>query len=689
MKSLKIKSIQKFTEDIERDVFDIDSDFSFNPITKKDKNTIVSYLQKKYNSHDAIHVAYVGNKNYYSAKSALRDIGSTFDIPPSETFAITKFYNDELSVDENIKRNDKVRQYFEKYPKVKDIFPKFIGTISNYSVHAGGVIISDKKYPLNDFCALQRTSDESVVATMFDKDELQNNLGFVKLDLLQVTALSQVAYVKYLLGEEDKLYEDYPIEENVIREVTKRGWNKNIFQFESDLGKRCFNDFAMSNIEDISNASGLIRVLGTEGGRNVYNNYKVNVSKYFAGDTEYWVKQLEKEVVEERNFEICKDVLRTTYGILIYQEQLSRLVEKFSNGKLNFSDGNQARKKLEKLIKSHGLLDNIRDQKSLKAWHTDMMDILNKYLLPYIGDSELDQDGIDFVNFKLRDGKLPVPKAGILKWFIVSGTYLFSRVHDIAYSITSYNQMYQKYYHTQQFWCSAFYCDDKKNIYKYYTSMKAESDIEMAPPNVNLSGYNFECEGEKTIRYGLSAVMGLDKAAEAIILERKKGKFESFKDFLDRCDSYRAVNKKAVENLIFANAFSDFGTPEENYKQYCEFREEEFDSSLKFNEEGNVSREFEVLGINISFKTKAMENAKNFSPISAIPNFGTRQCCVVVKKVKNKVTKNGKNYLFLQVQCMNSDSMHNLFCWTATREFKPNSMYIMNLTKKNDFISVN
>lgn len=688
MKTIKIKSIEKFTEDIEREPFDIDSDFSFNPITKQDKNTIISYLQKKYNTRDSIHVAYVGNKNFYSAKSALRDVGSALEVPPSETFGITKFYNDDISVEDNIRRNEKIRAFFEKYPKVKDIFPKFLGTISNFSVHAGGVIISDKKYPLNEYCALQKTQEDSVVATMFDKDELQNQLGFVKLDILQVTSLSQVAYVKFLVGEQDKLYEDYEVNPEVIREVVKRGHNKNIFQFESDLGKRCFTDFPMSTIDDLSNASGLIRVLGSDAGRQVYNSYKVNVNKFFSGKEDFWKIGLRDEVVDDENYEICEEVLRTTYGILIYQEQLSTLVEKFSRGKLTFSDGNNARRKLEKLIKKHGIMDNIKDVKSLKEWHSDIMSILNQYLLPYIGESEIDKDGKDFIEFKLRDGKLPVPKKGILKWFIVSGTYLFSRVHDIAYSITSYNQMYQKYYYPQQFWCAALFCDDKKNIYNYYTSMRAEGQIDLLPPHIEKSDYDFTCEDETFVRYGLSAIMGLDKAAEAIILERKNGKFKSFDDFLSRTDQYKVVNKKTIENLIFANAFVDFGTPEELYNQYYIFRGEQSDEELKFTDSANVSREFEVLGVNLSFKTAAMENASKYSSIESIPNFGNRQCCFVVKKIKNKKTEAGKSYLFLSVQCMNKLSMHSIFVWDENANFKVNNMYIANLFKKNDFVSV-
>lgn len=683
-----IRKIDRFTESIERDVFDIDSDFSFNPITKKDRNTIIEYLEKKYNAHDSIHVAYVGTKSYYSAKSALRDIASVFDIPASETFGMTKFYNDENSVDENIRRHEKIKNYFEKYPEIKEILPKILGTISNFGVHAGGVIISDKKYPLNEYCALQKTKENSVVATMFDKDELQNYMGFVKLDILQVTALSQIAYVKHLVGDKN-IYQDYEIDEEVIHEISTKKKNKNIFQFESDLGKRCFSDFPMKTIDDISNASGLIRILGTTAGREVYETYKKNVNAFFKGDTEFWKRELRKEVIDDRNYLICLDVLEKTYGVMIYQEQLARLIEGFSQGKLNFSDGNWARKGLEKMIKKYGLVDNIKNKKVLAEWHKDIMAILNKYVLPYIGEKELDEKSKAFIDFKFdAKGKLIIPDKGILKWFIVSGTYLFSRVHDIAYSITSYNQMYQKYHYPQQFWTAAFYCDDKKKIYNYYSAMKSESNIVMLPPDINRSGYNFECEGTTAIRYGLSAILNLDKAAYAIVTERKKGKFTSFDDFLNRMDLYKTINKKVVESLIYVNAFSEFGKPEELYSQYYDFREEDKNDRLKFSEKTLVANEFELLGINISFRTAEMDQAKNYYPISEIQENARRNCCFVVKKVTQKKTKNGKDYLLVAVQCLNKETTHNLFCWNANESLKPNVMYIGEISKSNDFLNL-
>lgn len=681
----KIKSISFFTEKVEREVFDIDSDFSFNPITGEDKNTIIRWLEKKFNSRDSIHVAYVGNKNIYSSKSAIRDVASVFEVPSSETFACTKLYDDDMTPEENVKRNAKIREYFEKYPQVLEFFPKLIGTISNFSIHAGGVIISDKKYPLNEYCALQKTREDSGVATMFDKDELQKSMGFVKLDILQVTALSQVAYVKHLVGDEN-LYEDYPYEEEVIKTVTSRGWHKNIFQFESDLGKRCFAELPMATIDDISNASGIIRILGTQGGRNAYATYRDNATKFFAGDTRVWSNRLRLEVKNSENFQICKQVLEKTYGVMIYQEQLSKLVELLSRGQRTFSDGNQCRKKLEGLVKKYGLVDNITSRKTLKDWHTDIMAILNQYLIPFIQD-ELDDSCKSFINFEMRDNSIVIPQTGIMNWFIVSGTYLFSRVHDIAYSILSYNQMYQKYYYPREFWTSALFCNGKTSIYGFYSAMRQEGQVTLLPPSVNLSGVRFQPEGENSIRYGLSDIMGMDKAGEAIVMEREEsGLFKNFEDFLDRMSHYQVFNKKTVENMIFSNALAEFGEMPALMDQYYARRKETH--SYDFNANKNVKREFEVLNVNLSFKSKASQEAQRYSPVSTLSDGAIRQCCIVVKKITPKKTKNGKDYTLLSAQCLNKETTHNIFVWDDSLKFEKNSSYVVTLQRRGDFISV-
>ena len=684
----KIKSIQKFRPSSSTPP-DIDCDFAANPFTGKDRHDIFRYLQKKYNRGKDIHTALVGVRSVYSLKSALRDVCKTFSIPASETFAITKIINDEITIAENKKRNKECETFFNKYPELEDVVEKITGTVSNFGVHAGGIVISDKNYPINRYCAIQKNNDGEP-ATLWDKDEIQESLGFVKYDILQVKVLSQIMYTKYLIGETN-YYEDYVEEPDVIREVAKRGHHKNIFQFESPLGKRMFQECKIESIYDLSNASGMIRQMGTEGGREMYEKYKQNSNSNEAE----WRRQL-KEEVSDVNYEICYKILKPTYGVLVYQEQLSEMIKDLSRGKSTFGDGNIVRKKLGKLVLKYGLIDDIqKDKDKLKLWHKDVIDILHKPLLQYLdkdGYNSDDPDVIDFLNFNLKNNRLTIPKKGILNWFIIGSTYLFSVIHSVAYSIISFNQLYQKYYHPVKFWCGTLYTGDKDDIKNFVDAAYTESRIKTLRPDINLSDFNFKVENE-SIRFGLGMISGVNKAASVILTERKEnGLFKNFLDFFQRTrKSATLINKKIMENLIFAGAFGDTNQ-EEIYLEYIKLRGDKKPEPIGWSLQNMIEREREVLDVNLSYQYENTAAFMECLPISELKNEDEQKIAFLITKITKKKTKNKKDYTLLNVMCMNSKNKLNLFAWdNGTVDWEPflNRPMAKYVKKSNDFYTLN
>lgn len=668
---------------------DIDCDFAANPFSGKDRHDIFRYLQKKYNRGKDIHAALVGVRSVYSLKSALRDVCKTFSIPASETFAITKIINDDLTIVENRKRNREIDAFFSKYPELEDVVEKIKGTVSNFGVHAGGIIISDRHYPINRYCAIQKNNDGEP-ATLWDKDEIQESLGFVKYDILQATALSQIMHTKYLIGETD-FYDDYKEEPDIIRELTKKGHHKNIFQFEKPLGRRMFQECKISSIYDLSNASGMIRLMGTEDGREMYEKYKHNSNS----DEADWRRQLKEEVSEE-NYEICFRILKPTYGVLIYQEQLSEMIKELSRGKATFGDGNIVRKKLGKLVLKHGLIDDVqKDKEKLKLWHKDVMDILHKPLLQYLnkdGYQSEDPDVIDFLNFNLRNGRLPIPKRGILNWFIIGSTYLFSVIHSVAYSIISFNQIYQKYYYPVQFWCSTLFTGSKDDIKNFIDAAYLESGIKTLRPDINHSDFNFKVEGP-SIRFGLGMISGVNKAAMVIIQERKEnGYFKSFSDFYQRTrKNATLINKKIIENLIFAGSFGDVNQ-EEIYREYIKLKGDKKLEPIGWSLQNMIEREREVLDVNLSYQYENTEKLKQCLPINELKNEDEQMIAFVINKVTKKKTKNKKDYTLLGITCMNSKNKINLFAWdNGSVDWQPflNQPMAKYIKKSNDFYTVN
>lgn len=662
------------------DPIDADVDFSDNPISGKGRDHIIQHLASKYNRDGNVHFALVGVRSVYSIKSALRDIGRVYEVPASETFAVTKELDDSYSLEENKKRSKVVASYFAKYPEVERVSQQVVGVTSNFGVHAGGVVISSEHYPLQKYVPLQR-SHSGVPATLYDKDELQDTCGFVKYDLLGVTALSQVLTVKKYLGD-DRTYEDYEVRPEPFT-LCKRGHHKNVFQFESSLGKRAFNELRMESIYDLSNASGMIRQMGTAGGRAMYNKYKV-----LSNASEDEVVRTLREELSPATFEVVYPILKPTYGVLIYQEQLSYMVQHLSRGVYSFGDGNSVRKKLGKLVTKYGLIDELQGKPdALRAWHKEVVqDTLNKYLVPFLSEGDVDENGRKFLNFELdKKGHLPLPTVGVLNWFVIGSTYLFSVIHSVAYSYISYNQLYQKYYHPLEFWSAALNSNSKDDVANYVSSATSESKLVFYPPCVNNSQYKFTAE-RGGLRYGLSYVQGLDRASSEIVVEREAGgPYVDFADFCSRTAKYRSVNKKVVESLVFANAFAFSGAdPRENYEYYCKLRGTV--NELQWKLKDYVTREREVLNCNVSYGALTKEQLSGTVPLDELQD-GNSTVVVTVSAVTKKVTKNGKPYRLLSVVDCNNSSKGSLFLWDNSVAVEVNSTYKTKVNKKGDFTS--
>lgn len=667
-----------FLREAGMDFIDADIDFSNNPLTDHGRDYILQHLAQKYNKDGNIHFALVGVRTVYSIKSALRDIARTYDVPASETFAVTKEIDDSYTIEENIKRSKIFEDYNKKYPEVVRIASQIVGVTSNFGVHAGGVVISGEDYPLQKYVPLQK-SHSGIPATLYDKDELQDVCGFIKYDLLGVTALSQVLYVKYLLGDKD-YYKDYEVNPKPFS-MCKKGAHKNIFQFESPLGKRSFIELKMESIYDLSNASGMIRQMGTEGGRAMYEKYKMLSNS----SEEQWVSTLKEEVSEEL-FEIVYPILKPTYGVLIYQEQLSSMIQKISKEKFSFGDGNSVRKKLSKFVGKHGLVDSLQGKPELlRAWHSDMIDSLGKYLIPFLSEKDIGETGRKFINFELDNkGHLPLPDKGILNWFIIGSTYLFSVIHSVAYSFISYNQLYQKYYHPTEFWLGALCTGSKDDVSNYVSSAISESGINFLKPDINKSQFLFSKEDVYTIRFGLSYIAGMDKAADEILKERENGPFINFMDFISRMKGKRVVNKRIIENLIFSNAFDE--DPKDCYDQYCNSKGEI--NSLRWTKKDMITRERDAINCNISYSMINKEDMINTVPIDSIGDGEIGLCIYTISTVKSAKTKKaGKPYRILNVIDINNGNKNIIFLWENSILIEEGLSYKSKIKKNGDFYS--
>jgi len=683
---MKVKKVTRKKQQV--DFPDIDTDFGSNVTTGKDKDDIVNYLIDKYGRDN---VAAVGNRLEYSPKSVLRDLGQVYEVPASDTFKCTKKYNDALDVEGNIRTNEESRNFFKKYPELKSKVDTIVGTISSLGVHAGGVVITDKRFSLKKYCALQRPNEDGRVATLWTKSELQP-IGLVKYDLLGLTTAGQIHLVKEMIGFDP--YDDFPEDEEVYRNIVLPVYHKNIFQFESQLGRKAFEDLKPMNIMELANASSIIRIVGSPQGRDLFETYKDHVAHVQMGDTEYWKEKIREEILEDKNYDIMVDVLSDSYGVLIYQEQLCNLVRSVSGGRRTFTDGNKVRKILEKHSTKYGDIENLQgNPDALKKWHDAFMIILNEYFLPYLGKDGLnspDKDLQNFLKFKLdSNNNLPTPKFGIIKWLMASMSYLFSKLHAIGYSINSYNAMYLKHYHPLEFWVGSLIYEqnDLMRVKEYISAIHLETDIEVLPPNLNKSDLVFSIS-DGNIRYGLGGIMNVGESAKVIIAERKRhGEFKNIKDFINRVPK-EARNKRVLEGLLYSSAFSDFGSIEKVHNALLK-------EGLNINDELVTGKnelailEAKYLGHSLTNIHPLVENAGAYIPITAFENGDTFDTAVYIIDLKNKVTKNNKNYVMFKCQCLNSFEQFNVFDWTNNQmAFKKGTFEVFHINKGNDFFSL-
>lgn len=666
---------------------DIDSDFGVHPITNMGKDAVIEYIRKKYGDR---YVAHVGNRLEYQPKSVLRDLGQVYEIPSAETVACTKEYNDELTVRENINASETVKAFFDKYPALIDKVDRIIGCGASLGVHAGGIIISNSKWPLDAVCPLQKTKENGKIATLWTKDEIQK-VGLIKYDILGVSSVAQIHYAKELLGLDP--YIDSPEEPEVFQDIVMGLKNRNIFQFESEIGKKAFEDLMPQSILELANASGIIRILGSESGRKLYDEYKAIVAKQQTdGDISHWKQIIIEETVEPHVTDAALKAFAETYGVLIYQEQLANFINYVSGGQKTFAEGNICRKKLEKFSKKFGLIDDVQGKPhAIKEWHKEFMKIIEEYILPYLGKDGLqseNKDVKDFLACKItkEENQLIVPQFGVFKWLIGSAAYLFNKLHAIAYSVNSYNAMWLKHHAPAQFWLSSLLCEqgDVTKIRSYISAIRSESpELTIVGPDVNKSQAGFILENETTLRFGLGAINGVGKAAEEIYRVRcESGNYTSFTDFLTRVNR-RIVNKAVITKLLFLDAFSSLGSRDELVKEF----EKEIKEEVSFPR-GNVEAailEGSLIGANLTYEHPVISKAMMYVPLDQFEDGWNDISAIRILGITAKLTKKGKPYQLIKAECLNCGKTVSAFDWQNNKNLKENDCIIARMTLNGNF----
>jgi DNA polymerase-3 subunit alpha len=467
------------------------------------RGEVIDYVTEKYGQERVGQIITFGK---LQAKAVIRDVSRVFDLPYSEADMLAKLVPDELGInlEKALEMEPKFGELMKNDPKVKriiEISKRLEGLLRHASIHAAGVIITND--PLVTYCPLYKGREGEQVV-QFDKD-FSEQIGLVKFDFLGLKTLTVIQNaVGFIRRDHDKTFdiESIDLEDKKVYEYISTGTTTGVFQLESSGMKDLCKRIAPDTLEDITAINALFRP-GPLGSGMVDDFIEI---KHGRKETSY-------------PFQALEPVLKDTYGIVVYQEQvmnIARIVAGYSLGQADMLRRAMGKKKAKemdrhRLIFKEGAEKNGFDVKKAE----DLFELMAKF-----------------------------------------AEYGFNKSHAVAYALIAYQTAFLKYYFTPEFF-AALLGTEINNIDKVtaYINDAREHGIEILPPDINESLWLFNVVDTK-IRFGMGAVKNVGKSAvEAIIRERKlNGPFESFVDFCERVKQ-TDFNKRVLESLIKVGAF--------------------------------------------------------------------------------------------------------------------------------------
>ena len=486
---------------------DIDIDFCFER-----RGEVIDYVVSKYGKDNVAQIVTFGT---LAAKGVIRDVGRVLDMPYAQVDAIAKMVPKELNItiDKALQMNPLLRKEYEEDSQIRyliDTAKKLEGLPRHASMHAAGVLISQKA--VDEYVPLSRSSD-GTITTQYVMTTLEE-LGLLKMDFLGLRTLTVIKNAVNLVEKNKGIAIDLnKIDYNDEKVLAYIGTGKTegVFQIESAGMKSFMKELKPENLEDIVAGIALYRPGPMD-----------FIPKYLRGKNNpdaisYDCPQLEP-------------ILKTTYGCIVYQEQVMQIVRDLAGYTLGRSD----------LLR--------------RAMSKKKQAVMEKERQSFVYGNE--EEGVDGC---IKRGIDEATANKIYDEMIDFAKYAFNKSHAAAYGVVSYQTAYLKYYHPVEFMASLLtsVIDNSSKVIDYVMSSKAMG-IEILPPDINESERSFIAQGN-SIRYGLSALKSIGKnVVDQIVEERnKRGNYKNLQEFLERM-SDKDVSKRIVESLIKSGALDCF-----------------------------------------------------------------------------------------------------------------------------------
>ena len=549
---------------------DIDSDFE-----SARREEVIKHVEQKYGFEN---VSQICSISYIKLKSGIKDVCRALNISIDIANKISQDvpWEDYEDLDQAMLKDEKARQYVEKYPELFKYVRIFCGIPRQTGKHAAGIVIGDEK--IGNICPmmLATVNGEKFLVSQFDKDSIKHT-GLIKYDFLGLTTMD---FIKALDIEIEKEtghkvnWDNIDLnDEKVYDNIFTTADTEYIFQCDSQLVKTWLKKMKCKNIEDLSAVNTLIRPASLISGAT--DRY---IKKRF-GDVEFNKVECEAD-------QIFNDITKDTCNEIIYDEQKMKMVQQI--GGLTLKDANIVRKAVEKWADKHDNLQNTFIENAIKkGWNSD--------------------------------------KAK-LYWEMVK-QYSFCKAHSIAYSILGFWCAWAKYYHPIAFMKAMFMIsstDSSADKFNVIDAIKFAFRLgyKVLPVNINKSKSFFTFDDEKKeVYFPFRSIKGISEDAGKII--EKFAPFVDFDDFLLRTKS-KEINKRVLMPLIELKAFDDLNCKQQIFKYYLDnFNlSKEDDKALRNDIKVNKNAKLLTKEERVIYKNKINEAAqKEFDKIYNSPLF--------------------------------------------------------------------
>jgi DNA polymerase-3 subunit alpha len=481
---------------------DIDMDFCMDR-----RGEVINYVVDQYGSD---HVAQIITFGTLGAKAAIRDVGRVLELPYAEADKVAKLVPNQLNItlEEALAQEPRLRELVGTDPKIGELMSiaqSLEGLARHASTHAAGVVISEG--PLTDHVPLYKGANDEIV-TQYSMGDVEK-IGLVKFDFLGLKTLTMIRRAETLInegraGEPPLIVDRLPFDDQKTFALLSSGKTIGIFQLESSGMRDLLTGFKPDRFEDI------IAIIA------LYRPGPMDLIADF-------IKRKQGKVSITYETPELEPILRDTYGVIVYQEQvmaIANTVAGFSLGQADILRRAMGKKKPE----------------------------------------EMEKLRVKFLDGAKRN-KIPEKKAEKLYELIQKfAGYGFNKSHAAAYAVLCYQTAYLKSHYPTEFMAALMTTDmgNTDKIMGYFTECR-DLGIKVLGPDVNESQKNFAV-ADGAIRFGLAAIKNVGEGAvESIVAIRNEtGPFASLFDFCRRVD-LRKVNKRMLEGLIKTGTFDSTG----------------------------------------------------------------------------------------------------------------------------------